>query len=92
MMVKQFSEELKRMDDLLIELQKVQPDTHHNGFRLNPNPFILKFCPRIDFDPTYEGLAKGMYLHLDHWKMLEADKDLEGVQGGKQLNYENVGR
>ncbi len=88
----QLSSEIERMDDLLAKTSAM-PDTREAiGFRLSKNPFFLKFCPRIQFDPDDTGLTKGMYLPLDYWKSLEADPKLVGPRGGRMLTYSNVGR
>src|SRR5262249_39643508 len=56
------------------------------------NPFFLKFCPRIVFNPDDKGLFKGIYVPLDLWKALEAGGRLKGQRGGNVLSYTNVGR
>lgn len=89
---KQLSDEISRMEAITQELKKCDPDTHHNGFRLNDNPFFLKFCPRLQFSPNDKGLTKGMYIHLDHWALLKDSPDLNGPRGGKRLTYQNAGR
>lgn len=88
----QLTEEISRMDTLIDALKQCTPDDHHSGFRFNDNPFFLKFCPRIVFNPTDKGLIKGMYIHHSHWKMLEADSSISGPRGGRKLTYQNVGR
>lgn len=89
---KQLSEELDRMKTLLIELNKVSPNTKADGFRLSENPFFLKICPRLVFNPDNVGLVKGMYLPLDYWELLSEDPTMLGPKGGKRLSYENVRR
>ncbi|MCS3497476.1 hypothetical protein M2189_003565 [Bradyrhizobium japonicum] len=87
-----FIDEIARMDVLLAELVKIPLNTEPDGFRLSSNPFFLKFCPRIVFNPDDKGLFKGIYLPLDLWKLLHASKRLKGPKGGNVLSYENVGR
>lgn len=89
---RQLTEEIKRMDSVLAELQKVPPDSGRDNFRLSQNPFFLKFCPRLLFNPYDTGLVPGMYLPLDYWKHCENDPVMEGPKGGKKLTYKNVGR
>jgi hypothetical protein len=88
----QLIEEIRRMDHVLSEIRKCLPDADREGFRLNENPFFLKFCPRIQFNPDSIGLVHGMYLPLDYWKRIEAHPALLGPRGGQKLTYKNVGR
>ncbi|MBN9585744.1 MAG: hypothetical protein J0G34_10145 [Afipia sp.] len=88
----QFEIELVRMDSLLEELDQVQPDSDPDGFRLTSNPFFLKFCPRIVFNPDDKGMFPGLYLPLGLWKALATSDRLKGPSGGNLLTYENVGR
>ena len=87
-----FIEEIARMDALLAELAKLQLDREPDGFRFSTNPFFLKFCPRIVFNPDDKGLFKGIYVPLDLWKLLASSGRLKGPTGGNVLSYENVGR
>lgn len=89
---KQLTEEVSRMDKALEELAKCPKDRHHNSFRLNENPFYLKFCPRLQFSPNDKSLSKGMYIDLGYWSLLQNSDDLNGPLGGKKLTYSNVGR
>jgi hypothetical protein len=88
----QFTKEIERMDALLAELAKCAADNEPDGFRLSSNPFFLKFCSRIVFNPDDKGLFSGIYLPLDLWKSLHASGQLKGPQGGNVLSFENVGR
>lgn len=88
----QLTEEIRRMDQVLEELYKCTPDDGRDGFRLNENPFFLKFCPRIVFNPDDLGLVPGMYLPLDYWRRTETHSALLGPLGGSRLTYRNVGR
>jgi len=88
----QLTAELERMDETLLQLAGCPPDNEPHGFRLHQGPFYLKLCPRLVFNPDDMGLTKGMYLPLDYWRLLEADKGLRGPGGGKRITYENVGR
>jgi len=89
---KQLTEEIDRMDKILYELDKCMRDKSRKDFRLNYNPFFLKFCPRINFNPDDMGLVNGMYLPLDYWKRTCDDPALKGKRGGMRLTYSNVGR
>ena len=88
----QFTQEIERMDALLAELTKCCPDGAPEGYRLCNNPFFLKFCPRVVFNPNDEGLFKGIYLPLDLWKSLYANGRLKGPKGGNVIGFDNVGR
>jgi len=88
----QLSEELDRMSVVLNELRKVSPNTEADGFRLSENPFFLKICPRLIFNPDNVGLVKGMYLPLDYWNLLSEHPTMVGPKGGKRLSYKNVRR
>lgn len=88
----QFCDEIERMETLLAELRKVPSGDHPDGFRFTDNPFFLKFCPRVVFNPDDKGLFKGIYLPLELWKRADAAGRFSGKRGGKVLTYENVGR
>jgi hypothetical protein len=89
----QFADEIGRMDALLVQLSNVPADdAHPEGYRFCNNPFFLKFCPRVIFNPDDKGLFKGIYLPLDLWKRLHASGRLKGPKGANMLSFENVGR
>jgi len=88
----QFCDEVARMEAMLQELRKVTSGNHPDGYRFTDNPFFLKFCPRVVFNPDDKGLFKGIYLPLDLWKRADAAGRFTGKRGGKVLTYENVGR
>ena len=88
----QLEKELKRMEELWTEFQGCPPDASLEGFRLKENPFFLKLCPRIVFDPDDAGLIKGMYLPLEYWRRLECDSGVKGSRNGKVVTFDNAGR
>jgi hypothetical protein len=88
----QLNQEIKRMDLLLQELRKCVGNDTADGYRLCENPFFLKLCPRITFDPDNVALVKGMYLPLDYWHLISEHPCVIGPRGGKQLSYRNVRR
>ena len=88
----QLAEEVTRMDDLLEALKAEPADNAPASFRLHANPFFLKLCPRLNFNPDDKGLTPGMYLPLEYWKSLASDPATEGPRGGRLITYENVGR
>ena len=88
----QFAQEIERMDALLVELNKIQSGSDPDGYRFSENPFFLKFCPRVVFNPDDKGLFKGIYLPLDLWKRSNAAGRLKGSKGGSVLTFQNVGR
>lgn len=89
---KQLSEEISRMDSILTQIKKINRNDKIDHYRINEDPFFIKICPRLEFDPDNVGLSNGMYIPLDYIKMLEKDKCIEGKWGGKAITYENVGR
>lgn len=88
----QLKEEIDRMDTVLGALKACAPNTDIGGFRLAENPFFLKLCPRLVFNPDDVGLVPGMYLPLDYWKLLENDPGIKGPKGGLRITYENAKR
>ncbi|RYD85867.1 MAG: hypothetical protein EOP84_01000 [Verrucomicrobiaceae bacterium] len=88
----QLEEELSRMRSMLRELQKLKGDISADEFRLNENPFFLKICPRIQFEPDNTGLVKGMYLPLGYWDCISQHPEMSGPQGGSRLTFQNVRR
>jgi hypothetical protein len=88
----QLKQEVARMDEVLREIRECSANDRLNGFRLNENPFFLKLCPRIIFNPDDIGLVHGMYVPLDYWRLLEADPVILGPKDGQRVTYENVGR
>lgn len=88
----QLKEEIDRMDAVLVSLKACSPNTEIGGFRLTVNPFFLKLCPRLVFNPDDVGLVPGMYLPLDYWKLLENDPGIKGPKGGFRITYENAKR
>lgn len=88
----QLADEIERMDQLLAALGAQPEDRTPGSFRLHSNPFFLKLCPRIIFNPDDKGLFKGMYLPLDLWKSLANHPVTQGPRGGRFVNFANVGR
>ncbi len=86
------AEEIARMDGILKVLAKLPHDATPASFRLHANPFFLKICPRMIFNPDDKGLFPGMYLPLELWRCLSTDPATEGPRGGRVLTYDNVGR
>ena len=88
----QFCDEVQRMETLLAQLRTLPSGEHPDGFRFSDNPFFLKFCPRVVFNPDDKGLFKGIYLPLDLWKRADAAGLFKGPRGGNVLTFKNVGR
>ncbi|MBT3358823.1 MAG: hypothetical protein HN403_04260 [Rhodospirillales bacterium] len=88
----QFVQEIARMEELLAELSKIRSGNDPDGYRFSENPFFLKFCPRVVFNPDDKGLFKGIYLPLELWKRANAAGRLKGPKGGNVLSFQNVGR
>jgi hypothetical protein len=88
----QFANELVRMDKLLETLNEAQADHDPDGFRLTTNPFFLKFCSRVVFNPDDKGMFPGLYLPHGLWKALTSSDRLKGPKGGNLVTTKNVGR
>ena len=84
--------EIDRMDALLAAIQACPANSVHDGFRLTENPFFLKLCSRLVFNPDDVGLVPGMYLPLDYWKLLTQSPGTRGSRGGLRVTFENAGR
>jgi hypothetical protein len=80
------------MDALLTAIQDCPANTAHDGFRLMENPFFLKLCSRLVFNPDDIGLVPGMYLPLEYWKLLIQSPSIQGPRGGLRVTFENAGR
>jgi hypothetical protein len=88
----QLASEIRRMDKLLAQMRSVRVDKSADSFRLHSNPFFLKLCPRIVFNPDDKRLFPGMYLPLELWKALAKSPATAGPLGGRVINYANVAR
>jgi hypothetical protein len=89
---KQLTLEIDRMDSILNELKKCKINSDADSFRLSENPFFLKICPRVVFNPDNISLIKGMYLPLEYWKLISNHPSLVGPKGGHFISYRNVRR
>ena len=90
---KDLESELTRMHATLSELAghsdvSAEPEC----FRLNSNPFYLKFCPRSVKAATSSDLFSGFYVPLGYFDLLTGGSHLAGPKGGKSLSYKNVQR
>lgn len=88
----QLDAEITRMESLVAALNACPADAAPEGFRLTENPFFLKLCPRLVFNPDNIGLVPGMYLPLDYWKRLTQSAAIQGPRGGQRVTFENAGR
>lgn len=88
----QFSDELQRMDAMAAEIEKILDDGAADSFRLHADPFYMKFCPKIAFNPDDRGLFNGMYIPRSLWHRLIKAGALKGPKGGNILTYANAGR
>lgn len=89
---KQLSDEIMRMDRIAELLADCQEPDSPDGYRLSQEPFYLKLCSRIVFNPDDKSLVSGMYIPLSQWKLLESDEDLAGVRGGRGVTFKNIKR
>lgn len=88
----QLAEEIARMHAIEGQIQRVSVANNKENFRLNPGPFYIKLCHRVQFNPDDIKLFPGMYFALDHWLRIQADPVLVGARGGRKITYENAGR
>lgn len=88
----QLAREIARMESILAELGQVTEVEDCSGFRLCPNPFFLKLCSRMVFNPDDMSLVSGMYIPLDQWKLLEKSDKIRGPKGGRAITFGNVDR
>ena len=88
----QFEKELARMEVLWKEIEHAGMAGDPATFRFATNPFFLKFCPRVVFDPDKRGLFRGMYVPLDLWHRIRQSGTLRGLRDGNVVTYANVGR
>jgi hypothetical protein len=86
------TKEIARMDSALSLLGAIARIVEPHGFRLNENPFFLKFCPRVAFEPDKPELIRGMYLPIDYWRILEQHPTTLGPRQGRQLTFDNAER
>jgi hypothetical protein len=89
---KQLTEEIARMDAALRRLNGCSKSGNCDEFRLSHEPFYLKFCPRVNFNPESNSLVPGIYLPLGLWKSIESDGSFLGPRGGQGLTYANARR
>lgn len=88
-----FERQIQRMEALRNSIERLEEDYEHpHGYRFSSNPFFIKFCKRVAFDPATTRLFDGMYIPLDLWHRLHRSKRLRGKLGGNLVTYENVGR
>jgi hypothetical protein len=88
----QLNTEIDRMEKLYCELQKCEADESADGYRFNNNPFFIKLCSRILFNPDDVGLVPGLYIPLTYWSVLTRTTDLTGPRGGSRITHDNVKR
>ncbi len=88
----QLTKEIDRMNKVLLELKKAPANSEADGFRLDENPFFLKICSRIIFEPDNISLIKGMYLPLGYWNLLSNHSSMKGPKGGRRISYKNARR
>jgi len=88
----QLDKQVATMQHVRTQLQTLQNSQSLDDFRLNEDPFYLKFCPKLDFKPDNKDLIKGMYLPLDYYVRGQDQGAFIGPRGGKTLTYENVRR
>lgn len=84
--------EIGRMVALRATLRAMPADGSPRGFRFSDDPFFLKICRRIQFEPDSARLFPGMYFPLALWERLAADASTQGPKGGRLVGYHNAAR
>ena len=85
--------QITRMETLRRKIDPLrESEEHPRGYRLSSNPFFMKFCKRVAFDPANPKLFRGMYIPLDLWHRLHRSGRLLGERGGNLVTYDNIGR
>lgn len=88
----QLEKEIKRMNEVLKACASITETSFPGSYRLTSNPFFLKLCPRIIFNPDDSGMMPGMYISLDYWNLITVDPTTLGPNDGRIVTYKNVGR
>lgn len=88
----QLDHEIERMNAVRTRFDGQAVLQAPNNFRLSSNPFFLKLCPRIIFNPDDSGLVPGMYISLDYWNLIASDPSTLGKKNGRVITYKNIGR
>jgi|ERR1041384_580791 hypothetical protein len=88
----QLDHQIARMQELVESIRPYGVPADSRGYRLLWNPFFLKLCPRIVFEPDSAGLTPGMYLPLDNFRLLVAAEATTQQKGWRGITFANVGR
>lgn len=88
----QLTEDINRMESIVDSLNSIGTNDNINDFRFNHNPFFIKICPKIEFEPDNTGLSAGMYIPLVYLKLLQEHESIKGERGGRAISYKNIGR
>jgi hypothetical protein len=88
----QLDEEISRMEGVIEAIRPAGAPIDHRGFRFSFNPFFLKLCSRLVFQPDDVSLMPGMYIPLEKWKLLANSAALIGRRGGRGVTFNNVER
>jgi hypothetical protein len=84
--------EIERMDSITELLNPIKSTGSLIDYRISNQPFFIKLCPRIDFEPDDVGLSNGMYMPLEYFRILKLDDSIKGEKGGMAISYGNAGR
>lgn len=94
----QLTKEISRMNDTLKILDSIRESDQYKhlggSYRINNDPFFLKFCPRErDLDPNLHEQIHGMIIPLGLWKTVEKDtENFLGPDEGRILSFDNCPR
>ncbi|MFD0963241.1 hypothetical protein [Pseudofulvibacter geojedonensis] len=87
-----YKSEIERMNSFM---EKITPNVSNKdlkNYRFNDDLFYFKLCPARIENSFSNRMVGGMYLPLELWNILLEDDCTNGPKGGKQLNFNNVGR
>ncbi len=88
----QFTSEIQRIDNLLAELQRIEPDADPRRIPAQQQSVLSKILlSESSSIPTTEDCFPADPPH-GFWKALAASQRLKGPRGGNLLTYANVGR
>ena len=88
----QFAKELARMEFVWRTIRTASVGDAPAAFRFSNNPFFLKFCSRVVFEPDSTKMFQGMYLPLDLWHRLRQSGAVKGPKGGNVVTCADVER
>jgi hypothetical protein len=81
---------IDRMRVLRAQLANTPPPSTPEEYRLNADPFYLKFCPRLHRSTEARGVTSGIYMPIDRYSLLEVSGQVVGPNGGRRITHETA--